>query len=207
MISVCVLEWNDCELSFVSFGCRQLCLGVWQHVAFSASIQKTFEDSSVFIIFHSHPLSSCTSSFLPGTFASIHHAPQPQWPRAIYSSMLDSTYVSLHIWLHLLTRIHKPMCVILSRQHLGIFIKPMLKILYLRMSEWGTINSAGSSIWGYTKLSSSCIETWRIGEIGEQQRQHIQHKIISPHSSPEVRGWIHVVSLRAAANPCYRANV
>lgn len=44
---MCVYWSETTELAFVSFGCRQLCLGVWQHVAFSASIQSTLEDSSV----------------------------------------------------------------------------------------------------------------------------------------------------------------
>lgn len=100
--------------------------------------------------------------------------------------------------------IHKPTCIILPWQHLGIFIESMLKILYLRMLEWGTLTYAGSSIRGYTKWSSSHIERWRIGEI--RQRQQMQHKIISPHLTPEVRGWI-VVPLRAAADPRYSTNV
>lgn len=44
---------------------------------------------------------------------------------------------------------------------------------------------------------------WKMTDWGDTA---MQHKIISPHWTPEVRGWI-VVPLRAAADPRYSTNV
>lgn len=68
-----------------------------KHVAFSASIQKTLENPFVFIVFHAHPLSSCsfsTSFFL-----------QPLPPSLLPSSLNDNvTFVAFVVKFGMLQR-------------------------------------------------------------------------------------------------------